>query len=89
VKVERTVLRRGGARNGSVLSDKSWLELAIAESYGSYGGYGGLSCAKGVQERMGVTGWLNILEGINPRLIAISTLADLGMKPNGLDSDCG
>ncbi len=54
---------------------RAWLELAVAESESAYG-QGDLSCAKGIQERLTVTGFLSSLEDVDERLIGISSLTD-------------
>lgn len=59
-------------------TQKAWLQSAVAEAYTAYEGSSDiqrLSCSKGIQERLTVTGFEVGLEGVDARLIAISTLS--------------
>lgn len=58
-------------------TQSSWLNLAVQEALQAYGIDQGLSCSKGIQERLTVTGFLESLEGVDPNLQGLSQLAQL------------
>ncbi|PLX30187.1 MAG: hypothetical protein C0582_01385 [Alphaproteobacteria bacterium] len=60
-------------------TQRAWLKLAVDEARMAYDGtYGlSLSCSKGIQERLVVTGFESFLADVDPRLIGLSTFAKM------------
>ena len=73
-------------KSRSVKTQRQWLQLAVDESATAYGASSmGVSCAKGIQERLVVTGFEVFFKDVDRRLVGISSLAkSLGSDALGL-----